>query len=137
VHAGARGVELLHVTPDPNSAFHNRHFESRHSSIGDIGDVLDIVEKGDRVVVAPEQQDLSVERNQAIQRRIVAVGIAPRLRRAEVIGVFSPGDEACNVPVDLRSRESAEELHQRPVISCRARRVGIEGRQLLENLRLL
>jgi len=50
-----------------------------HDTLGDVGDVLDVVQKRHRVVVGTKEQDLPVESDEAFECRVVSERKVPRL----------------------------------------------------------
>ena len=59
-----------------------------------------VVEKRDRIVIAPEQKNFSIELQESVQARAEAKRIVPRLVRDEVVGVSPPNHKACYVKID-------------------------------------
>jgi hypothetical protein len=55
MNAFAGGVKLLHWPPDPAAIFHDGNLVTRDPLAGKVGDVLDVVEKGNRIVVGAQQ----------------------------------------------------------------------------------
>ena len=62
--------------------------------------MLGVMEEGHGIVIAAEQQDLAVEPQEPLERRVVAEGVVPRLTRDQVGGMLPPHDEARDVRVD-------------------------------------
>jgi hypothetical protein len=131
------GIDLLHLPPHSPAVLDDWNLESRDPFIWNVDDVLGVVQEGDVVVVAAEQQDTPVEVQEPIERRAVPERIVPGARRHQVGGLASPGDEARHVIVDERSRRRAQELDEDAVIAIGARGPRVEGRELLEHLPLL
>src|SRR5439155_23875675 len=88
----------------------------------------------DRVVIRAQQQDLAVERDESIERRLPPERVIPWLIREQVLRVTSPRDEAGDVPVHTRPRIGAQELDQHAVLAARPGGLRVEGGQLLEDL---
>ena len=82
----------------PSSLTGTLNLDTRLS--GDIDDVLGVVEKGDGVVIAAEQQDPAIHTGETFQRRSVTEGIVPGLLRDQVTGPLAPDDESGHVRVD-------------------------------------
>ena len=80
--------------------FEDRHHELRHALVGDVCDMLRVMEEGRGVVIAAEQQDLAIELDEPLERRLVAERIVPRLPRDQMLGVLPPHDEARHVRID-------------------------------------
>ena len=100
--------------------------------------MLDVVKECDRVVVAPEQQNLAIERGESVQRRIVPEGIVPGLRGKQLVRRASPTRRTA--PHAELTREPGirpQELDEHTMVPRRARGFGVERRQLLEDLRFL
>ena len=85
-----RCVDFLLVAPHPLAVLQHRHFVFRDNLVGNVDDVLGVVEEGDGVVIAADQQDLAIELDEAFERRAVAERVAPRLRREQISGLFPP-----------------------------------------------
>ena len=62
---------------NPPAMLDDRHAESRYPLAGDVDDVFGVVEKGDGVMIAAEQQDLAAEREKPFEGRPVAEGVVP------------------------------------------------------------
>jgi hypothetical protein len=99
VNTSPRRIEFLHVTPDTCPVLGHWNLESRHSFVGDVGDVLDVVEECDIVMITPEQQNLPVKIYQAIKRRVVPEGVVPWLCGEEIVDLPSPRNEPRNVAI--------------------------------------
>ena len=61
MRAGAAGVDFLHLLPDSLAVLEHRHFEAGDAQTGTVEDVLGVVQERDGVVIAADQQNLSVE----------------------------------------------------------------------------
>src|SRR5687768_12089470 len=96
---GAAGVDLLHLLPDPLAVLEHRHLESRDALPRDLDDVLRVVQKGDVVVVATDEQDLAVEIQEALERRPAPERVVPWLLGDEVLGVAAPHHETGDMVV--------------------------------------
>ncbi len=116
------GIELLHVPPDACAAVADGHLEPRHALARDVDDVLGVVKEGHGVVIAAEQQDLAVERDEPIEGRGATEGVVPRLLRVQVLGMPAPRDKARDVMVDSRTRIRAKEFDEGAVLALGPRR---------------
>ncbi len=112
-----RRVELLLIAPHALAVLQHRHFVFRDNLVGNVDDVLGVVEEGDLVVITSDQQNLAIELDEAFERRAVAERVAPRLRREQMSGLFSPRGEARGVIVDDRAGRRAEEFDERAVVA--------------------
>src|SRR5688572_21932118 len=133
----ARGVELGHVAPYALAACHDRHLEADDPLVGNVHDVLGVMEECHGVVIGAEEQDLAVESDQSLEDRAGAKRVVPRLLGEQVVCPRAPDDESRRVAVDPRAGVRAEELDQGAVIPGRARGLGVEWWQLLDKLGLL
>ena len=127
-----RTVELFHVAPDAPSVLQHGYFELRDPFAGHVHDVLGIVEEGDVVVIASEQQNAPVECHETLERRSVAEGVVPRLLGKEMRHVRAAGSEPRDVLIDARAWRGAEELRERTIVAGCARRVRVERGELFE-----
>ena len=118
-------------------AFVDGHLETDDALVRDVDNMLGIVKKRHRVVIASEEQDFAVQPDESLERRVVAKRVVPGLRRDQMIGVLSPYDESGDVGVDLRAGKRAEKLDQRAVVALRSGSLRIECRKLLEDLALI
>ena len=81
VRAFARRVDLRHLPPHAHAILEHRHLEARDALVGNVDDVLRVMQERHVVVIGSEEQDLAVELDESLEERPVAEREVPRLRR--------------------------------------------------------
>src|SRR5579884_373953 len=94
------GIEFLHIAPHPRAILEHGDLVPNDDFIGDVGDVLGVVQESHRVVIAPEQQNLTVQLEETVERRAAAERITPRLLRNQILRTPAPGYEPGDVLVN-------------------------------------
>lgn len=69
MHALPRGIEFLHLAPNPVAILHDGHLIMRDSLAWNVGDMFNVVEKGHGIVIGAQQHDLAIEHHESFQRR--------------------------------------------------------------------